>query len=122
MVRLFNVAPTVMELIKNNNLLEKFTSVFHRVLKMSLNQRGIVSVEHEAIRHKVYLRPQRDLNLIVSHSPVAVNVLNERLDVFEDILKVVTYLQVCKHTSMGVCQDVVASDGTVSTVVVCHGC
>jgi hypothetical protein len=53
---------------------------------------------------------------------VAVNVLNERLDVFEDILKVVTYLQVCKHTSMGVCQDVVASDGTVSTVVVCHGC
>jgi hypothetical protein len=93
MVQLFDVAPTVMELIKNNNLLEKFTSVFHRVLKMSLNQRGIVSVEHEAIRHKVYLRPQRDLNLIVSHSPVAVNVLNERLDVFEDILKVVTYLQ-----------------------------
>jgi hypothetical protein len=38
-VQLFNVAPTVMELIKNNNLLEKFTSVFDRVLKMSLNQR-----------------------------------------------------------------------------------
>ncbi|CAK9228205.1 unnamed protein product [Sphagnum troendelagicum] len=89
MVRLFNVAPTAMELIKNNNLLEKFTSVFHRVLKMSHNQ----SVEHEAIRHKVYLRPQADLNLIVSHSPLAANVLNERLDVFEDILKVVTYLQ-----------------------------
>jgi hypothetical protein len=53
---------------------------------------------------------------------VAVSVLNERLDVFEEILKVVTYLQVCKHTSMGVCQDVVASDATVSTVVVCHGC
>jgi hypothetical protein len=70
----------------------------------------------------VYLRPQGDLRLIVSHSPVAVYVLNERLDVFEEILKVVTYLQVCKHTSMGVCQDVVASDGTVSTVVVCHGC
>jgi hypothetical protein len=52
---------------------------------------------------------------------VAVYVLNERLDVFEEILKVVTYLQVCKHTSMGVCQDV-ASDGTVWTVVVCHGC
>jgi len=93
MVRLFNVAPTVMELIKNNNLLEKFTSVFHRVLKMSLDQRGIVSVEHEAIRHKVYLRPQGDLYLIVPHSPVAANVLNERLDVFEDILKVVTNLQ-----------------------------
>jgi hypothetical protein len=31
--------------------------------------------------------------LIVSHSPVAVYVLNERLDVFEEILKVVTYLQ-----------------------------
>jgi hypothetical protein len=39
MVRLFNVAPTVMELIKNNNLLWKFTSVFDRVLKMSLNER-----------------------------------------------------------------------------------
>ncbi|CAM6048970.1 unnamed protein product [Sphagnum compactum] len=36
---------------------------------------------------KVYLRPQRDLSLIVSHSPVAVYVLNERLDVFEEILK-----------------------------------
>ncbi|CAK9877290.1 unnamed protein product [Sphagnum jensenii] len=93
MVQLFNVAPTVMELIKNNNLLEKLTSVFDRVLKMSLNQRGTVSVEHEAIRHKVYLRPQGDLRLIVSHSPVAVYVLNERLDVFEEILKVVTYLQ-----------------------------
>jgi hypothetical protein len=80
MVQLFNVAPTVMELIKNNNLLSIFTSVFEGVLKMSLNQRGTVSVEHEAIRHKV-----------------------------------------CKHTSMGVCQDVVASDATVSTVV-CHGC
>ncbi len=53
---------------------------------------------------------------------MAVYVLNERLDVFEEILKVVTYLQVCKHTSLGVCQDVVASDGTVWTVVVCHGC
>jgi hypothetical protein len=62
------------------------------------------------------------LRLIVSHSPVAVYVLNERLDVFEEILKVVTYLQVCKHTSTGVCQDVVASDAMVSTVVVCHGC
>ncbi len=62
------------------------------------------------------------MRLIVSHSPVAVYVLNERLDVFEEILKVVTNLQVCKHTSMGVCQDVVASDATVSTVVVCHGC
>ncbi|CAK9274072.1 unnamed protein product [Sphagnum jensenii] len=93
MVQLFNVAPTVMELIKNNNLLWKFTSVFDGVLKMSLNQRGIVSMEHEAIRHKVYLRPQGDLYLLVSHSPVAVSVLNERLDVFEDILKVVTYLQ-----------------------------
>ncbi|CAM6051174.1 unnamed protein product [Sphagnum compactum] len=93
MVQLFNVAPTVMELIKNNNLLWKFTSVFDGVLKMSLNQRGTVSVEHEAIRHKVYLRPQGDLRLIVSHSPVAVYVLNERLDVFEEILKVVTYLQ-----------------------------
>jgi hypothetical protein len=121
-VRLFNVAPTALELIKNNNLLWKFTSVFDGVLKMSLNQRGTVSVEHEAIRHKVYLRPQRDLSFIVSHSPVAVYVLNERLDVFEEILKVVTYLQVCKHTSLGVCQDVVASDGTVWTVVVCHGC
>jgi hypothetical protein len=60
--------------------------------------------------------------LIVSHSPVAVNVLNERLEVFEDILKVATDLQVCKHTSMGVCEDVVASDATVTTVVVCHGC
>jgi hypothetical protein len=39
MVQLFNVAPTVMELIKNNNLLETLTSVFDRVLKMSLNQR-----------------------------------------------------------------------------------
>jgi hypothetical protein len=39
MVQLFNVAPTVMELIKNNNLLWKFTSVFDGVLKMSLNQR-----------------------------------------------------------------------------------
>jgi hypothetical protein len=39
MVQLFNVAPTVMELIKNNNLLSKFTSVFDGVLKMSLNQR-----------------------------------------------------------------------------------
>jgi hypothetical protein len=39
MVQLFDVAPTLMELIKNNNLLEKFTSVFHRILKMSLNQR-----------------------------------------------------------------------------------
>ncbi len=68
------------------------------------------------------MRPQRDLSFIVSHSPVAVYVLNERLDVFEEILKVVTYLQVCKHTSLGVCQDVVASDGTVWTVVVCHGC
>ncbi|CAM6049364.1 unnamed protein product [Sphagnum compactum] len=93
MVQLFNVAPTVMELIKNNNLLEKLTSVFDGVLKMSLNQRGTVSVEHQAIRHKVYLRPQGDLRLIVSHSPVAVYVLNERLDVFEEILKVVTYLQ-----------------------------
>jgi hypothetical protein len=37
--RLFDVAPTVMELIKNNNLLEKFTFVFHKILKMSLNQR-----------------------------------------------------------------------------------
>ncbi|CAK9854975.1 unnamed protein product [Sphagnum jensenii] len=93
MVQLFNVAPTVMDLIKNNDLLWKFTSVFDGVLKMSLNQRGTVSVEHEAIRHKVYLRPQGDLRLIVSHSPVAVYVLNERLDVFEEILKVVTYLQ-----------------------------
>jgi hypothetical protein len=41
----------------------------------------------------VYLRHQGDLYFIVSHSPVAVNVLNERLDVFEDILKVATYLQ-----------------------------
>jgi hypothetical protein len=39
MVQLFNVAPTVMELIKNNNLLSIFTSVFEGVLKMSLNQR-----------------------------------------------------------------------------------
>jgi hypothetical protein len=39
------------------------------------------------------LRPQRDLSFIVSHSPVAVYVLNERLDVFEKILKLVTYLQ-----------------------------
>jgi hypothetical protein len=39
MVQLFNVAPTVMELIKNNNLLWKFISVFDGVLKMSLNQR-----------------------------------------------------------------------------------
>jgi hypothetical protein len=39
------------------------------------------------------LRPQRDLCSIVSHSPVAVYLLNERLDVFEEILKVVTYLQ-----------------------------
>jgi len=39
MVQLFDVAPTVMELIKNNNLLEKFTFVFHKILKMSLNQR-----------------------------------------------------------------------------------
>jgi hypothetical protein len=70
----------------------------------------------------VYLRHQGDLYFIVSHSPVAVNVLNERLDVFEDILKVATYLQVCKHTSMGVCQDVVASYATVSTFVLCHGC
>ncbi|KAH9544057.1 hypothetical protein CY35_13G097100 [Sphagnum magellanicum] len=93
MVQLFNVAPTVMELIKNNNFLWKFTSVFDGVMKMSLNQRGTVSVEHEAIRHEVYLRPQRDLSLIFSHSPVAVYVLNERLDVFEEILKVVTYLQ-----------------------------
>jgi hypothetical protein len=53
---------------------------------------------------------------------VAVNVLNERLEVFEDILKVATDMQVCKHTSMGVCEDVVASDATVTTVVVCHGC
>ncbi len=52
---------------------------------------------------------------------MAVYVLNEQLDVFEEILKVVTHLQVCKHTSMGVCQDVVASDATVSTVVLCHG-
>jgi hypothetical protein len=29
----------VMELIKNNNLLWKFTSVFDGVMKMSLNQR-----------------------------------------------------------------------------------
>ncbi|CAK9863383.1 unnamed protein product [Sphagnum jensenii] len=93
MVQLFNVAPTVMDLIKNNDLLWKFTSVFDGVLKMSLNQRGTVSVEHETIRHKVYLRPQRDLCSIVSHSPVAVYILNERLDVFEEILKVVTYLQ-----------------------------
>ncbi|CAM6078744.1 unnamed protein product [Sphagnum tenellum] len=93
MAQLFNVAPTVMDLMKNNDLLWKFTSVFDRVLKMSLNQRGTVSVEHEAIRHKVYLRPQGDLRFIVSHSPVAVYVLNERLDVFEEILKVVTYLQ-----------------------------
>ncbi|CAK9228199.1 unnamed protein product [Sphagnum troendelagicum] len=93
MVRLFNVAPTVMDLIKNNDLLWKFTCVFDGVLKMSLDQRGIVSMEHEAIRHKVYLRPQGDLRLIVSHSPVAVYVLHERLDVFEEILKVATYLQ-----------------------------
>jgi len=39
MAQLFYVAPTVMELIKNNNVLEKLTSVFDRVLKMSLNQR-----------------------------------------------------------------------------------
>jgi hypothetical protein len=39
MVQLFNVAPTVMELVKKNNLLSKFTSVFDGVLKMSLNQR-----------------------------------------------------------------------------------
>jgi hypothetical protein len=52
MVELFNVAPTVMELIKNYYLLEILSSVFDRVLKMSLNQRGTVSVEHEAIRHK----------------------------------------------------------------------
>ncbi len=39
MVQLFDIAPAVMELIKNNNLLEKFTSMFHGILKMSLNQR-----------------------------------------------------------------------------------
>jgi hypothetical protein len=54
-------------------------------------------VKHEAIRQKVYLRPQGDLRLIVSHPHVAVYVLSERLDVFEMILQVVAYLQVCKH-------------------------
>jgi hypothetical protein len=55
--------------------------------------RGTINVEHEVIKQKVYLRPQGDLRLIVSHPSVAIHVLNDRLDVFEELLEVVTYLQ-----------------------------
>jgi hypothetical protein len=54
MVQLFNVAPTVMDLVKNNHLLSKFTSVLDGELKKYLKQRGTDSVEHQAIRHKLY--------------------------------------------------------------------
>jgi hypothetical protein len=60
--------------------------------------RGTINVEHEVIKQKVYLRPQGDLRLIVSHPSVAIHVLNDRLDVFEELLEVVTYLQVCNHS------------------------
>ncbi|KAH8933083.1 hypothetical protein BDL97_18G012900 [Sphagnum fallax] len=90
MVQLFNIPK--MELIIKENLLGKFIYVFKMILKYSL-VRGTINVEHEVIKQKVYLRPQGDLRLIVSHPSVAIHVLNDRLDVFEELLEVVTYLQ-----------------------------
>jgi hypothetical protein len=95
MVQLFNIPK--MELIIKENLLGKFIYVFKMILKYSL-VRGTINVEHEVIKQKVYLRPQGDLRLIVSHPCVAIHVLNDRLDVFEEILEMVTYLQVCNHS------------------------
>ncbi|CAM6028185.1 unnamed protein product [Sphagnum balticum] len=92
MVQLFNVPKIA--LIEEQHLLENFISVFKRVLEICLLRgTATVDVKHEAIRQKVYLRPQGDLRLIVSHPHVAVYVLSERLDVFEMILQVVAYLQ-----------------------------
>ncbi|CAK9270046.1 unnamed protein product [Sphagnum jensenii] len=92
MVQLFNVPKIA--LIEEQHLLENFISVFKRVLEICLVRgTATVDVKHEAIRQKVYLRPQGDLRLIVSHPHVAVYVLSERLDVFEMILQVVAYLQ-----------------------------
>ncbi|KAH9567596.1 hypothetical protein CY35_03G035000 [Sphagnum magellanicum] len=92
MVHLFNVPKIA--LIEEQHLLENFIFVFKRVLEICLVRgTATVDVKHEAIRQKVYLRPQGDLRLIVSHPHVAVYVLSERLDVFEMILQVVAYLQ-----------------------------
>jgi hypothetical protein len=92
MVQLFNVPKIA--LIEEQHLLEKFILVFKRVLEICfVRGTATVDVKHEAIRQKVYLRPQGDLRLIVSHPHVAVYVLSERLDVFETILQVVAYLQ-----------------------------
>lgn len=48
---------------------------------------------------QVYLRPQGDLRLIVSHGDIAVHMLSKQADLFSNILDVLVKLQVCERTS-----------------------
>jgi hypothetical protein len=45
---------------------------------------------------QVYLRPQGDLRLIVSHGEIAVHMLANQPQLFPDILDVLVKLQVCQ--------------------------
>jgi len=53
---------------------------------------------------QVYLRPQGDLRLIVSHEDIAVYMLSEQAHLFPNILEVLVKLQVCERTGgMWIC-------------------
>jgi len=94
MVQLFNDPDMTTRLIHENKLLELFIGVFSKVITCSTESvPAVVHVERDAIKCKVYLRPQGDLRLIVSHGEIAVHMLANQPHLFSDILDVLVKLQ-----------------------------
>ncbi|KAG0560005.1 hypothetical protein KC19_10G146700 [Ceratodon purpureus] len=94
MVQLFNDPEMTTHLIHEYNLLELFIGVFSKVITCSTEgEPAVVNVEHEAISCKVYLRPQGDLRLIVSHGDIAIHMLSKQPHLFPHLLDVLVKLQ-----------------------------
>uniref|UniRef100_A0A7I4BEK2 E3 ubiquitin-protein ligase n=1 Tax=Physcomitrium patens TaxID=3218 RepID=A0A7I4BEK2_PHYPA len=94
MVQLFNDPKITPNLINDYNLLELFIGVFSKVINFAAqNDEEIVSVKHDAIKCKVYLRPQGDLRLIVSHGNTAIHLLKDQPQLFRILLDMIAKLQ-----------------------------
>lgn len=95
MVQLFNDPDMTTRLIHKHNLLELFIGVFSKVIACSAenNELAVVSFDGDAIKCKVYLRPQSDLRLVVSHRNIAIHMLSKQPQLFPHILDVLVKLQ-----------------------------
>ncbi|XP_024384261.1 E3 ubiquitin-protein ligase PRT6 isoform X2 [Physcomitrium patens] len=93
MVQLFNDPVFTTELIHKYSLLELFIGVFRRVVDCAAENPIDNIVDHDAIKCKVYLRPQGDLRLIVSHDDIAVHILTNEPELFPHFLGLLVKLQ-----------------------------